>query len=117
MYVPIQINGHQLQPGDIVKHKMSHDTFVVTANYGNYAIAVKSVDISNPREWDLIDPVSWRVVEKFPLESKDSDSGKHCHADSDGDCEWANCPQLRDGEPRATGRHCPLDRWSVEDER
>jgi hypothetical protein len=32
-----------------------------------------------------------------------------CHAGSDGDCSWSGCPQLRDGEPRATGRHCPLD--------
>lgn len=32
-----------------------------------------------------------------------------CHADRDGDCTHADCPQLRDGEPRATGRHCPLD--------
>lgn len=32
-----------------------------------------------------------------------------CQADSDGDCEWSGCPQLRDGEPRATGRHCPWD--------
>lgn len=39
-----------------------------------------------------------------------------CHADSDGDCEWSECPQLRDGEPKATGRHCPLDNWSVDDE-
>lgn len=27
----------------------------------------------------------------------------------DGDCAWEGCPQLRDGEPEATGRHCPLD--------
>lgn len=32
-----------------------------------------------------------------------------CHAARDGDCYWAECPQLRDGEPVATGRHCPLD--------
>jgi len=32
-----------------------------------------------------------------------------CHADRDGDCSWFGCPQLRDGEPAATGRHCPLD--------
>ena len=32
-----------------------------------------------------------------------------CHAGSDGDCEWKDCPQLRDGEPKATGRHCPID--------
>ncbi len=33
----------------------------------------------------------------------------HCHAARDGECFWAECPQIRDGEPRATGRHCPLD--------
>ncbi len=32
-----------------------------------------------------------------------------CHSDDDGDCVWAECPQLRDNEPRATGRHCPRD--------
>jgi len=32
-----------------------------------------------------------------------------CHAGSDGDCSWAECPQLRDGEPIKSGRHCPLD--------
>lgn len=33
-----------------------------------------------------------------------------CHACSDGECFWEWCPQLRDNEPAATGRHCPLDR-------
>lgn len=32
-----------------------------------------------------------------------------CHAAKDGDCMWKKCPQIRDDEPRATGRHCPLD--------
>jgi len=32
-----------------------------------------------------------------------------CHSDDDGDCVWSECPQLRDGEPKATGRHCPRD--------
>ncbi len=31
-----------------------------------------------------------------------------CRAGSDGDCDWPECPQERDGEPRATGRDCPL---------
>ncbi len=39
-----------------------------------------------------------------------------CHAQIDGDCEWSKCPQIRDNEPHATGRHCPLD-TSREDER
>ena len=33
----------------------------------------------------------------------------YCHADSDGDCDWSACPQLRDNEPSHQGRHCPLD--------
>lgn len=32
-----------------------------------------------------------------------------CHADSDGECFWEHCPQLRDKEPHKSGRHCPLD--------
>lgn len=32
-----------------------------------------------------------------------------CHAQKDGDCGWADCPQERDGEPEKSGRHCPLD--------
>jgi hypothetical protein len=38
---------------------------------------------------------------------------RKCHADSDGDCDWCDCPQIRDGEPHKTDRHCPLD---IEDE-
>lgn len=33
-----------------------------------------------------------------------------CHGHEDGDCFWVDCPQLRDGEPKRTGRHCPLDK-------
>lgn len=32
-----------------------------------------------------------------------------CAAGKDGDCTHSQCPQLRDGEPSKTGRHCPLD--------
>jgi len=33
----------------------------------------------------------------------------HCHADRDGACDWTHCPQIKDNEPRASGRHCPRD--------
>ncbi|QEG28302.1 hypothetical protein GobsT_30790 [Gemmata obscuriglobus] len=33
----------------------------------------------------------------------------YCHSGRDGDCNDGECPQLRDGEPEKTGRHCPLD--------
>lgn len=33
-----------------------------------------------------------------------------CHASrGDGECFWEKCPQIRDGEPEKSGRHCPLD--------
>ena len=35
-----------------------------------------------------------------------------CRGTRDGDCQHEPgfiCPQLRDNEPYATGRHCPLD--------
>ena len=33
-----------------------------------------------------------------------------CQANDDGMCYDASvCPQLRDGEPARSGRHCPLD--------
>lgn len=34
-----------------------------------------------------------------------------CHACRDGECGWVECPQLRDNESAATGRHCPYDHW------
>jgi hypothetical protein len=40
------------------------------------------------------------------------DGKERCHADNDGECHDATiCPQLRDGEPAKTDRHCPLDTW------
>lgn len=40
-----------------------------------------------------------------------------CQADDDGHCDWAGCPQLRDVEPKTSGRHCPLDRLTPSEER
>lgn len=32
-----------------------------------------------------------------------------CKANRDGECNWLDCPQIKDGEPVKSGRHCPLD--------
>ncbi|RRJ73161.1 hypothetical protein EIL82_22015 [Pandoraea apista] len=34
---------------------------------------------------------------------------RRCAASRDGECWHTDCPQIRDNEPKATGRHCPLD--------
>lgn len=39
-----------------------------------------------------------------------------CGAANDGECSKAWCPQLRDGEPRRSGRHCPIDDWDAAEE-
>lgn len=41
--------------------------------------------------------------------------GKGCHAGKDGDCIWPECPQLRDNEPAASGRSCPLWKNQTDD--
>jgi hypothetical protein len=45
---------HQLQPGDIVRGNGSSQSYVVTANYGSRVTAVRTVDLTNPNEWDLV---------------------------------------------------------------
>ena len=40
--------------GDIVRHKSSIHTYVVTAHFGDRITAVRSVDITNPYEWDVV---------------------------------------------------------------
>ncbi len=56
----------------------------------------------------------WHVLTPAGLSALSDSKGpstERCHADRDGDCNHANCPQLRDGEPKKSGRHCPIDTW------
>lgn len=57
---------------------------------------------------DLIDDAPWPTLHTLRR------GGGTCRSCMDGECFWSECPQLRDGEPTKTGRHCPLD--VVEDE-
>lgn len=43
----------KLHRGDIVR-SASGRTYIVTAHYGEHAIAVDAIDISNPQEWILV---------------------------------------------------------------
>lgn len=45
-----------LKPGTIVRGKSSGLSYVVTGNYGGRATAVRTVDLTNPDEWDVIPP-------------------------------------------------------------
>lgn len=41
---------------------------------------------------------------------------KTCAVGRNMDCSDARCPQIRDGEPTKTGRHCPLPHWTDDPE-
>lgn len=44
------------------------------------------------------------------------DKARGCQAGRDGECNWSHCPQIRDNEPHATGRHCPRDKREEDDD-
>jgi hypothetical protein len=45
-----------LQPGNIIRHVNGHEAYIVQANYGDHAIAVRVQYVSNPREWLVVEP-------------------------------------------------------------
>jgi hypothetical protein len=53
MYTQLQ-NLSDLRPGDIIRPKHGDINFVVTANYGNRVTAVKTADVTNPIEWEVM---------------------------------------------------------------
>lgn len=44
----------KLSRGAIVRHKHGAESYVVTANYGDRVTLVRTADMTNPAEWDLI---------------------------------------------------------------
>ena len=38
----------------VVRHAVTKEIYTVTANYGNRATAVKTADITNPSEWEVL---------------------------------------------------------------
>ena len=44
-----------LERGDIIRHKGTGKSYVVTANYGTTVIAVDTYQVSNPDEWLLVE--------------------------------------------------------------
>ena len=45
------IKVSDLKRGDIIKNRLSGNTYVVDSNYGEWASAVTVQDITNPSEW------------------------------------------------------------------
>ncbi len=52
-----------LDTGDCVRNKDSVRSYIVMANYGERVTAARTVDITNPSEWDLVVKVTGRRTE------------------------------------------------------
>lgn len=63
---------------------------------------------SRPDHWARVAPEALAEALRRALWAGSNDRPR-CHAERDGECNWEHCPQARDGEPKKTGRHCPLD--------
>ena len=50
----MSININSLKNGDVVYNKGSGQVYTVTSSYKNRATAVRSIDITNPNEWELV---------------------------------------------------------------
>jgi hypothetical protein len=47
-----------LGPGDLVRFVGGAEAYVVTVNYGDHAIAVRTQHVCNPAEWELVRKVT-----------------------------------------------------------
>lgn len=56
----------QLQPGDLVRHIGKAEAAVVTARYGARVTAVRTYDITNPAEWDVVVSKIIHVLKRSP---------------------------------------------------
>ena len=63
---------------------------------------------------DLVKAGALIAAEIDRLRRLEAKSLTRCAADSDGECNHAQCPQVRDGEPKQSGRGCPLYRGREE---
>jgi hypothetical protein len=65
----IQEEFDNLKPGDIVRGKSSGSAYVVAQHHGDHVTIVRTMDISNPPEWDLIpkpaEQCSWNCTEEL----------------------------------------------------
>ncbi|MBD1995332.1 hypothetical protein H6G00_01635 [Leptolyngbya sp. FACHB-541] len=43
-----------LEIGDIVKGVLDADTYIVTGNYGSHVTVARTMDLTNPSEWELV---------------------------------------------------------------
>jgi hypothetical protein len=67
-----------LRVGDIIRGKASGDSYVVTAIYGDRATAVRTMDVTNPAEWERVERVHRSArVDSLYLQSLEEVAQRH----------------------------------------
>lgn len=74
-----------------------HDVISMVPEEGRIYMATRINDI---------EPISMKGFQGFRYYGEEYNG---CKSNGDGECDWKSCPQIKDGEPEASGRHCP--RW------
>jgi len=73
--------------------------------------AVRELDkIEKPKTTGTRRPATITKPRSLTLYEESLAKKGHCMSDDDGFCDWPKCPQIRDGEPAKSGRHCPRDK-------
>ena len=45
----------ELKEGTIIRNLGSGHAYIITQNWGDHATAVRTVDVSNPSEWEIVE--------------------------------------------------------------
>lgn len=63
-FIPLK-SIYELDPGDSIRSKATGIIYQVTAHYGERATAVRTADVSNPNEWEVLRK-GFTIVETLP---------------------------------------------------
>ncbi len=93
---------------------LSNHLAIMTRRCESAEVTIKEQDELLRQYQETICRLSREINDTAPavLEVRDL---QRCAAARDGECNHAQCPQLRDGEPENSGRHCPIDNWDEDD--
>lgn len=104
-WTPYEVTGFTIWPhldGDSAYHRIFVD---VSRKDGG-------VKVTNCRLLKDVRPLDWRDGDFYEHAKPTGPNSKpftSCAAARDGECIHRLCPQVQDGEPQKSGRHCPLD--------
>lgn len=84
-----------LKEGDVVRHKIGSQGFIVTSDYGDSKIITRTLIISNPREWDLI-------VDGAVVVDRAEPEGMAEHEPKEGDPEMTLRDEIREAINKAS---------------